>query len=234
MLKLQNVTSGYAQRQVLKDMSLEIVENEIVALIGVNGAGKTTTLMTISGLVKVGSGKILFNNEEISNRPPQWIVKQGIVQVPEGRRIFPQLTVMENLQMGAFLRRDKKATQQDLDYVFSLFPILFGRKKQDGGTLSGGEQQMLAIARGLMARPKLLLLDEPSLGLAPKFVELIFNVIVKIHQEGTPILLVEQNAQQSLSIATRGYVIELGKIVLEDKASALLQSQLVKQAYLGN
>lgn len=233
MLKLENVSSGYGQREVLKDVSLEIREKEIVTLIGANGAGKTTTLMTISGLVKLNSGKIILDGKEINNKPPRWIVEQGVVQIPEGRHIFPQLTVLENLEMGAFLRKDKKAIVQDLDYVFSLFPILAERRKQNGGTLSGGEQQMLAIARGLMARPKILLLDEPSLGLAPKLVNLIFGVISKINQEGTTILLVEQNAQQALSIANRGYVIELGKVVLEDLASNLLQNQLVKEAYLG-
>ena len=233
MLKLENVCCGYGQREVLKNLSIEVGEREIVTIIGANGAGKTTTLMTISGLIKVRSGKIIFSSREINNRPPQRIVEQGIVQVPEGRHIFPQLTVLENLQMGAFLRRDEKI-DQDLEYIFSLFPILSDRRKQNGGTLSGGEQQMLAIARGLMARPKLLLLDEPSLGLAPKFVDLIFEVILKINHEGTPILLVEQNAQRALSIASRGYVIELGKVVLEGTASDLLQNQLVKQAYLGN
>ncbi|MBI4723440.1 MAG: ABC transporter ATP-binding protein [Candidatus Stahlbacteria bacterium] len=234
MLKLENVCCGYGQREVLKSLSIKVGVSEIVTIIGANGAGKTTTLMTISGLLKVRSGKIIFSSREINNRPPQRIVEQGIIQVPEGRHIFPYLTVLENLQMGAFLQKDTKAIEQDLTYVFSLFPILSERRKQAGGTLSGGEQQMLAIARGLMAHPKLLLLDEPSLGLAPKFVDLIFEVILKINHEGTPILLVEQNAQRALSIASRGYVIELGKVVLEGAASDLLQNQLVKQAYLGN
>lgn len=233
MLRLENVYSGYGQREVLKNVSIIVKEKEIVALIGANGAGKTTTLMTISGMVKVSGGRIMFNSTELTNQLPQWIVKQGIVQIPEGRHIFPRLTTLENLQMGAFLRKDKKSITQDLDYVFSLFPILAERRKQSGGTLSGGEQQMLAIARGLMGRPKLLLLDEPSLGLAPKFVNLIFEVTSKINHDGTTILLVEQNAQRALSIAHRGYVIELGKVVLEDLASELLQNQLVKQAYLG-
>ena len=234
MLKLENVCSGYGQREVLKNLSIEVGVSEIVTIIGANGAGKTTTLMTISGLIKVRSGKIIFSSREINNRPPRRIVEQGIIQVPEGRHIFPRLTVLENLQMGAFLQKDTKAIEQDLTYVFSLFPILSERRKQAGGTLSGGEQQMLAIARGLMACPKLLLLDEPSLGLAPKFVDLIFEVILKINHEGKPILLVEQNASRALSIASRGYVIELGKVVLEGTASDLLQNQLVKQAYLGN
>lgn len=233
MLKLENVCSGYGEREVLKNLSIEVGKNEIIALIGANGAGKTTTLMTISGLVKVSSGKVIFEGKEISNQPAQKIVEQGIVQIPEGRRIFPRLTVVENLEMGAFLRKDKKLVAKDLDYVFSLFPILAERRKQSGGTLSGGEQQMLAIARGLMVSPKLLLLDEPSLGLAPKLVDLIFEVILKINHNGTPILIVEQNAQRALSIAQRGYVIELGKVVLEDLAHNLLQNQLVKQAYLG-
>lgn len=234
MLKLESVSVGYGQREVLKTISFEVHPNEIVTLIGANGAGKTTTLMTISGLAKLNNGKILFDGRNISNLPAQQIVELGIIQVPEGRHIFPRLTVLENLQMGAFLRKDKLQVKLDLDYALSLFPILAERKTQQGGTLSGGEQQMLAIARGLMAAPRLLLLDEPSLGLAPKFVDLIFEVVLKIHSEGTTILLVEQNAQRALSIADRGYVIEVGKIVLEDSASNLLQNPLVKEAYLGN
>ncbi|MFA5031418.1 MAG: ABC transporter ATP-binding protein [bacterium] len=234
MLKLESVSVYYDKREVLKSLSFQVRPGEIVTLIGANGAGKTTTLMTISGLVKLRSGKIIFNNKDISNMSDYKIVQQGIVHVPEGRHIFPQLTVLENLQMGAFLRRDKKQIKQDMDYAFSLFPILAERKSQQGGTLSGGEQQMLAIARGLMASPKLLLLDEPSLGLAPKVVDIIFDVILKIHAEGTTILLVEQNAQRALSIANYGYVIEVGKISLTDSGTNLLENPQVKEAYLGS
>ncbi|MDD5529129.1 MAG: ABC transporter ATP-binding protein [bacterium] len=234
MLKLESVSVYYDKREVLKSLSFQVRPGEIVTLIGANGAGKTTTLMTISGLVKLRSGKIIFDNKDISNMSDYKIVQQGIVHVPEGRHIFPQLTVFENLQMGAFLRKDKKQIKQDLDYALSLFPILAERKSQQGGTLSGGEQQMLAIARGLMASPKLLLLDEPSLGLAPKVVDIIFDVILKIHDEGTTILLVEQNAQRALSIANYGYVIEVGKIILTDSGTNLLQNPQVKEAYLGS
>lgn len=234
MLNLENVSVAYGQIEVLKDISFRVLPKEIVTLIGANGAGKTTTLSAISGLLRLVKGKIFLDGKDISNLPAQQIVKRGIVHVPEGRRIFPQLTVLDNLQMGAFLRKDKKQIKQDREYVLSLFPILAERKAQLGGTLSGGEQQMLAIARGLMAKPKLLLLDEPSLGLAPKIVDLIFEVILKIHDEGATILLVEQNAQKALSIANRGYVIEVGKIVIEDTADNLLKNPLVKEAYLGN
>ncbi len=233
MLKLQNVFSGYGPRPVLKDVSMTINAGEIVTLIGANGAGKTTSLMTICNIIKFMGGMITFNDRPIHKMATRDIVKLGIIQVPEGRHIFPRLSVMENLEMGAFLRKDRKAIARDLDWIFTLFPILNERKNQKGGTLSGGEQQMLAIARGLMAKPKLLLLDEPSLGLAPKFVDLIFEIVKKINQEGVTILLVEQNARMALSVAQRGYVLETGRLVLEDIASNLLENKLVKEAYLG-
>lgn len=233
MLKLKNVFSGYGPRPVLKDISLTIDQGEIVTLLGANGAGKTTTLMTICNIVKCMSGSTTFNDVPIHDLPTRELVKLGITQVPEGRHIFPRLTVMENLEMGAFLRQDRRAISEDLIWIFDLFPILQERKYQKGGTLSGGEQQMLAIGRGLMAKPKLLLLDEPSLGLAPKLVDLIFNIIRKINQEGVTVLLVEQNARMALSIANRGYVLETGRIVIEDVASKLLENKSVKEAYLG-
>ncbi|MEO0225665.1 MAG: ABC transporter ATP-binding protein [candidate division WOR-3 bacterium] len=233
MLKLTNIFAGYGPRPVLKDISLTINQGEIVTLLGANGAGKTTTFMTICHIVRCSSGSIFFENTPIHQLSTREIVRLGITQVPEGRHIFPRLTVMENLEMGAFLRRNRQEIKSDLDWIFSLFPILKERKDQKGGTLSGGEQQMLAIARGLMAKPKLLLLDEPSLGLAPKFVSLIFEIIAKINREGVTILLVEQNARMALSIAHRGYVLETGRIVLEDTSSRLLENSLVKEAYLG-
>jgi branched-chain amino acid transport system ATP-binding protein len=233
MLKLTNVFSGYGPRPVLKDVSLEINEGEIVTLLGGNGAGKTTTLMTICNIVRCVSGTIRFNDKPINKMPTRDLVMMGITQVPEGRHIFPRLTVMENLEMGAFLRRNKTENQRELDWIFGLFPILKARRSQKGGTLSGGEQQMLAIGRGLMAKPRLLLLDEPSLGLAPKFVDLIFEIVQKINQEGVTILLVEQNARMALSIAHRGYVLETGRIVLQDAASNLMENAVVKEAYLG-
>ena len=234
MLKLVDVQSFYSNIQVLKDINIKVNKGEIVALIGANGAGKSTTLMSISGIVPPKSGKIIFMEKEIQNLSPNKIVSLGISQVPEGRRIFPYLTVMENLDMGAFLRKDYKSIKKDLDYIFTIFPILENRKHQAGGTLSGGEQQMLAISRALMARPKLLLLDEPSLGLAPLLVKQILNIIKKINNENdTTILLVEQNANLALKIAHRGYVMENGKIVLSDTGSNLLNNEEVKKAYLG-
>jgi branched-chain amino acid transport system ATP-binding protein len=234
MLKLENVQSGYGNILAVRGISLEIHEGEIITLIGANGAGKSTTLMTISGVVRCRSGKITLNNEEIQHLDTDAIVKRGVCQVPEGRHIFPQLTVRENLDMGAFLRNDKKKIKQDIDYVFSLFPILAERRNQDGGTLSGGEQQMLAMSRALMARPQLLLLDEPSMGLAPLIIKQIFEIIKKINEENnTTIFLVEQNANQALQIADRGYVIENGKISLTGTAESLLQDTAVQKAYLG-
>lgn len=234
MLRLENVQAGYGNILALKNVSLEIQQGEIITLIGANGAGKSTTLMTISGVVSSRSGSIVFQGNEIQGKSSDEIVKMGICQVPEGRHIFPQLTVKENLDMGAFLRNDKAGIQKDMDYVFSLFPILAARRNQDGGTLSGGEQQMLAMSRALMARPQLLLLDEPSMGLAPLVIKQIFEIIKQINTESnTTIFLVEQNANQALHIADRGYVIENGEITLTGPAKDLLSNQDVQKAYLG-
>ncbi|WP_457567484.1 ABC transporter ATP-binding protein [Desulfurobacterium sp.] len=234
MLEVRNINTFYGNIQALHNVSLKVNEGEIVTLIGANGAGKTTTLMSICGVVPPRSGEVIFNGEPIHGLPPHKIVARGIVQVPEGRMIFPELTVMENLDMGAYLRKDKEGIKRDLEYIFELFPILAERKNQLGGTLSGGEQQMLAISRALMARPKLLLLDEPSLGLAPLIIKQIFDIIVKINKEHkTTILLVEQNAHQALKIADRAYVMESGRITMEDKAENLLNNEKVKKAYLG-
>jgi branched-chain amino acid transport system ATP-binding protein len=234
MLKLENVQTGYGNILAIKDVNLEINEGEIITLIGANGAGKSTTLMTISGVVPTRSGRILFKGKEIQRKEPDEIVRMGICQVPEGRHIFPELTVQENLDMGAFLRNDKKEIKRDIDYIFSLFPILAERRGQDGGTLSGGEQQMLAMSRALMARPKLLLLDEPSMGLAPLVIRQIFEIIKQINKENnTTIFLVEQNANQALHIADRGYVIENGRIVFSGDAESLLKNSDIQKAYLG-
>ncbi len=234
MLELRNVNAAYGNIQVLHNIDLTINSGEIITLIGANGAGKSTTLMAVSGIVPVRSGKIVFEGEAIHKFSPDKLVAKGICQVPEGRHIFPLLTVQENLDMGAFLRSDKGAIKEDLDYVFSLFPILAQRRNQDGGTLSGGEQQMLAMSRALMARPKLLLLDEPSMGLAPLIIKQIFQIIKKINKDhNTTIFLVEQNANQALHIADRGYVIENGKITISDSAENLLQNQDIQKAYLG-
>jgi branched-chain amino acid transport system ATP-binding protein len=234
MLKLNEIHTYYGNIQALKGISLEIKQGEIVTLIGANGAGKSTTLMSICGLVPPRSGEITFNNEPIHDMSPNHIVAKGICQVPEGRRIFPYLTVLENLDMGAFLRNDNENIEKDLAYVFELFPILAERRNQAGGTLSGGEQQMLAISRALMARPKLLLLDEPSLGLAPLVVKRIFEIIKKINSEqNTTIFLVEQNANLALKVANRGYVMENGSITLQDTSDNLLANEKVREAYLG-
>ena len=234
MLKLCDIRTYYGNIQALKGVSIDISEGEIITLIGANGAGKTTTLMSISGISPPRSGDILFMNQPIHQLTPNRIVSLGISQVPEGRRIFPYLSVMENLDMGAFLRRDSEGVRQDIDYIFDLFPILAERRHQAGGTLSGGEQQMLAISRALMARPKLLLLDEPSLGLAPLIVRQIFDIIKKINSENnTTIFLVEQNANLALKVAHRGYVMENGRVILSDSAANLLANDDVKRAYLG-
>jgi branched-chain amino acid transport system ATP-binding protein len=234
MLKLKNIKTFYGNIQALKGISIDISEGEIITLIGANGAGKSTTLMSICGIAPPRSGEILFRGEPIHILPPNKIVSLGICQVPEGRRIFPYLTVLENLDMGAFLRKDREEIKKDLDYIFRLFPILAERRHQAGGTLSGGEQQMLAISRALMARPRLLLLDEPSLGLAPLVVKRIFEIIKKINSEHkTTIFLVEQNANQALKVAHRGYVMETGRITLTDSAANLLSNESVKKAYLG-
>lgn len=234
MLELRNVNAAYGNIQVLHNINLEIHTGEIITLIGANGAGKSTTLMAVSGIVPVRSGKILLEGDPIHKLSPEKLVSMGVCQVPEGRRIFPALTVMENLDMGAFLRSDSEGIKQDLEYVLELFPILAERRNQDGGTLSGGEQQMLAMSRALMARPKLLLLDEPSMGLAPLVIKQIFEIIQKINKEhNTTIFLVEQNANQALHIADRGYVIENGVITISDSAENLLSNQDVQKAYLG-
>ena len=233
MLELRNVDTFYGNIQALRDISLKVEEGDIVTLIGANGAGKSTTLMTVCGINRPRQGGIFWYGKPIHTLPPHEVVALGISQVPEGRLIFPDLSVRENLDLGAFLRQDKEAVKDDLDYVFSLFPILAERRKQAGGTLSGGEQQMLAISRALMGRPKLLLLDEPSLGLAPIIIQQIFSIIQKVNANGTTVFLVEQNANQALRIATRGYVMENGRIVMSDSAANLLKSEEVRTAYLG-
>jgi branched-chain amino acid transport system ATP-binding protein len=229
-LVLRDVVSGYGQIMALKGISLEVFEGEIVALIGSNGAGKSTTLRTISGLLKPRSGEIMFGGQRIDRVAPHEIVRQGISHAPEGRAIFGRMTVMENLKLGAFQRNDY---HEDLDRVLTLFPRLRERVKQDGGTLSGGEQQMLAIARAMMARPRILLLDEPSMGLSPVLAETIFRTILEINAEGTTILLVEQNAALALQVAKRGYVLESGVIALHATASELRESDSVRRTYLG-
>jgi branched-chain amino acid transport system ATP-binding protein len=235
MLKLIDVETCYGNIRALKGISLSVTEGEIVALIGSNGAGKSTTLMSISGIVPIFNGQIIFNGEPIDKTEPDKIVAAGISQAPEGRRIFPKLSVLENLEMGAFLRNDHSELKKDLAYIYELFPILNQRRHQPGGTLSGGEQQMLAISRALMARPKLLLLDEPSLGLSPLMTKLIYSMIKKINIEHrTTIFLVEQNAFMALKLSHRAYVLESGSIVLEGPAAELLKDESVKKAYLGS
>jgi branched-chain amino acid transport system ATP-binding protein len=234
MLEVRNIQTYYGNIQALKNVSLTINEGEIVTLIGANGAGKSTTLMSICGVTPPRHGEIVFRGQPIQNLSAEKIVSLGICQVPEGRHIFPQMSVLENLEMGAYMRNDKAAIKSDIDYVFERFPILEQRRQQAGGTLSGGEQQMLAISRALLARPSLLLLDEPSLGLAPLIIKQIFEIVKKINVESnTTVFLVEQNANQALKIAHRGYVMENGAITLEDKAENLLSNEDVKRAYLG-
>lgn len=234
MLSLRNIKTYYGNIHALKGVSIDISEGEIITLIGANGAGKTTTLMSISGIVPPRTGEVVFMGQPIQDMNPDKIVSLGICQVPEGRRIFPYLSVRENLDMGAFLRNDKGNLKNDLDYVYTLFPILAERRHQAGGTLSGGEQQMLAISRALMANPKLLLLDEPSLGLAPLVVKQIFEIIKKVNIESkTTIFLVEQNANLALKVAHRGYVMENGRITLSDSSKNLLSNEQVRKAYLG-
>ncbi|MDJ0721074.1 MAG: ABC transporter ATP-binding protein [Desulfobacterales bacterium] len=234
MLELTDIQTFYGNIQALKGVSMEIAKGEIVTLIGANGAGKTTTLMSICGAVPPRSGAIKFEGRTIDNLSPNEIVALGISQVPEGRRIFPYLSVAENLDMGAFLRNDRDGVKEDMEYIFELFPILAERRHQAGGTLSGGEQQMLAISRALMARPRMLLLDEPSLGLAPLVVKRIFEIIRQINTENkTTIFLVEQNANLALKVAHRGYVMENGRIIMSDKAQNLLTNEDVRKAYLG-
>lgn len=232
-LRVENLHISYGEIEVLKGIALEVSEGEITALVGANGAGKSTTLMALSGILPPKKGRMELDGKSMTNIRPDEVVARGIVQVPEGRRVFRKLTVLENLQMGAFLRRNGPRIREDIGRVFKLFPILSQRKSQAAGTLSGGEQQMLAIGRALMASPKILLLDEPSLGLAPLVVEKIFGVLLKIKSEGVGILLVEQNARWALEAAARAYVIETGKIVLEGTGQQLLKNERVRAAYLG-
>ena len=233
LLELNDVHAYYGNIRALKGVSLTVVRGEIVTLIGSNGAGKTTTLRTVLGTVRPLRGTVTFGGKRIDRVPTHRIARLGIAQSPEGRRIFARMTVLENLEMGAFARADREAIPQDLERVLALFPRLRDRLGQKGGTLSGGEQQMLAMGRALMARPEMLLLDEPSMGLSPILVETIFDIIRNINQLGTTILLVEQNARMALRVAHRGYVIQTGRIVLQDAASALLRSDVVRKAYLG-
>ena len=233
MLELADVHTYYGNIRALRGISLSVAPGEIVTLIGANGAGKTTTLRTILGTVRPRRGTVRFNGQRLDTLTTDRIVRLGIAQSPEGRRIFPRMTVLENLELGAFARPDRAAIAPDLDRVFTLFPRLSERSAQKGGTLSGGEQQMLAIGRALMARPALLLLDEPSMGLSPILVDTIFRIIQDINRQGTTILLVEQNARMALRVAHRGYVMQTGRIVLHDDAAALLRSDLVRKTYLG-
>lgn len=234
ILEMRNVHSGYGAIKALKGVSLKVMPGEIVAMIGANGAGKSTTLMTICGIINAEQGDILYQGQVINNVLPEKLPTMGLCQVPEGRRIFPRLSVMENLRLGAFYRDDTDQIMKDIQHAYDMFPILGERRDQHGGTLSGGEQQMLALARALMTKPKVLLLDEPSLGLAPIIVQQIFDIIAQINkEEGTAILLVEQNANLALQAATRGYVVETGEITLEDDADTLLHNPKIREAYLG-
>ena len=233
LLKLESVVAGYGPTVCLKEVTLSVHQGEIVALLGANGAGKTTTLSAISGLVRVRRGVIALNGKRIDTQSPEKIAAMGVGHVPEGRRIFSRLTVLENLELGAYLRRDPSGIGEDLEKVFALFPTLKERRGQLAGTLSGGEQQMLAMGRGLMGRPKLLLLDEPSLGLAPKMVLTVFDIITRINRTGTTILLVEQNIRMALKIANRGYILETGTMAISDTAENLANNPQVKAAYLG-
>ena len=233
LLKVENLSISYGAIEAVKDISFEVNEGEVVTLIGANGAGKTSTLRAISGLEKVSSGKIIYNDQEIQKFPARKIVAEGLSQVPEGRHVFPGMTVLENLEMGAFLSTDKDKNLLNLKKVFSRFPRLEERKNQDAATLSGGEQQMLAMGRALMSTPKLLLLDEPSMGLAPIFIQEIFDIIQDIQKQGTTVLLIEQNANKALAISDRGYVLETGEIVLSGTGKELAASDEVRKAYLG-
>lgn len=233
MLGVSNLKVNYGMIQAIKGISFKVEEGEIIALIGANGAGKTTTLHTVSGLLKAREGSILFNGKELTKTQPHKIVEMGMAHVPEGRRIFQQLTVYENLILGAYTRSDKKEIAENLEMIYKRFPRLEERKKQIAGTLSGGEQQMLAMGRALMSNPKIVLMDEPSMGLSPLLVSEIFDIIQSINKSGTTVLLVEQNAKKALSIANRAYVLETGKIVLEGDAKELMNNDQIKKAYLG-
>ncbi len=233
MLKLENIHTYYGNIRAVRGISIEVNAGEKVCMIGANGAGKSTTQMTISGIYKPVQGTITFDGMDITRTSPEQRVKWGISQVPEGRLIFPDMTVLENLELGAYLRKDTAGIRTDLNKIFDYFPVLFERRKQRGGSLSGGEQQMLAIGRSLMSHPTLLLLDEPSLGLAPLIVKQIFEIIQQINEEGTTILLVEQNAQLALNLTDRGYVMETGEITIEGNSTDLLADERVRQAYLG-
>ncbi len=234
VLSIENVSVSYGKAVALKKISIRVEEGEMVTLLGSNGAGKSTLLKTISGILRPREGTIVLDGEEIQALPPHQIVKRGIIQVPEGREIFPDLTVRENLRMGAYLRRDSSEVREDLQFVFDLFPILHERRAQIAGTLSGGESQMLAIARGLLSSPRILMLDEPSLGIAPVVRDDIFRVVQQIYEErGITILLVEQNAKWALSVSSRGYILENGEVTLEGKGTELVENEYVKKAYLG-
>ncbi|MBD3948982.1 ABC transporter ATP-binding protein [Tuanshanicoccus lijuaniae] len=233
MLSVNNLVVNYGMINAVQDVTFEVKQGEIVSLIGANGAGKSTILRTISGLVKPASGSIVFDQKDLQKVSPQNIVKEGLIHVPEGRHVFKGMSVKENLEMGAFLRSDKTTIQRDMEAVYERFPVLNERKNQDSATLSGGEQQMLAMGRALMSKPRLLLLDEPSMGLAPIFIREIFNIIEAINQQGTTVLLIEQNANMALAIAHRGYVLETGRIVLSGTGEELLASDEVQKAYLG-
>jgi branched-chain amino acid transport system ATP-binding protein len=233
LLKIDNIHTYYGNIHALKGVSLEVEKGEIVTLIGANGAGKTTTLRTISGLLNPREGSIHFEGDDITGTPANQLVNRGIAMVPEGRGVFAKMSVQENLELGAFTRNDKAGIKKDMDFVFELFPRLLERRRQMAGTLSGGEQQMVAMGRALMANPVLLLLDEPSMGLAPILVEDVFKTIEKINKDGTTVLLVEQNASMALTIASRGYVLQTGEIVLSDKAESLRKNEMVQKAYLG-
>jgi branched-chain amino acid transport system ATP-binding protein len=233
LLKLENCSVAYGQIAALKDVSLELKRGEIVAIIGANGAGKTTLINAVSGVVPSHEGRILFEDQAIHALPAWKIARRGVVQIPEGRKVFPKMTVLENMELGAYGEKSGTAVRQLIETMYTKFPVLKERKDQAAGTLSGGEQQMLAIARGLMARPELLMFDEPSMGLSPVMVEKVFRIIKEIHEQGITVLLVEQNAKKSLQIASRAYVLETGRIVLSDTGANLLENELVKKAYLG-
>ncbi len=233
MIELKDINAGYGQVQIVRDVSMNIDNNEIVALIGANGAGKSTIIKTISGMLPVSSGSIIFEGKRIENMPAHKIITNGIALVPEGRRLFPYMTVQENLELGAYVENNREKVQENMEWVFSLFPILQERRAQLAGTFSGGEQQMLTIGRALMSKPKFLMMDEPSLGLSPMIVDEVFKTVEVLQNEGVTILLVEQNVRKSLEIVSRGYVLEHGRIVLSGEAKELLEDENVKKAYLG-